>query len=184
MKVKVLGCSGGVNQNVATTSFLVDEDILIDAGSGVCTLPLKEMRRIRHIFITHSHLDHMAAIPLLADTLFDDLIGNPFVVHALPETIEALNDHIPGQHRRQRFELLPRLKGLEKDLHQSVASDTKTPQVIVIQTKVVRYRLRYTCLCDTSRTQCQIALKTASRQHALKVTGSIDQHARADFAVS
>jgi len=94
MKVKVLGCSGGVNQNVATTSFLLDEDILIDAGTGVCNLPLDEMRRIRHIFITHSHLDHMVAIPLLADTLFDELIGNPIVVHALPETIKALNDHI------------------------------------------------------------------------------------------
>jgi len=94
MKVRVLGCSGGINQNMATTSFLVDEDILIDAGTGVCDLHLKEMRRIKHIFITHSHLDHIAAIPLLTDTLFDDLIGHPLVVHALPETIKALQEHI------------------------------------------------------------------------------------------
>lgn len=94
MKVRVLGCSGGVNQNVATTSFLVDDDILIDAGTGVGDLTLAEMRRIRHIFITHSHLDHIAAIPLLADTLFDDLIGRPLVVHAQTETIKALRDHI------------------------------------------------------------------------------------------
>ena len=94
MKVRVLGCSGGINQNVATTSFLVDEDILIDAGTGVCDLSLEEMRRIRHIFVTHSHLDHIASIPLLADTLFDDLIGQPLIVHALPETIGALLEHI------------------------------------------------------------------------------------------
>lgn len=94
MKVRVLGCSGGINQNVATTSFLVDDDILLDAGTGVCDLSLEEMRKIRHIFITHSHLDHIASIPLLADTLFDDLIGNPITVHALPETIKALKDHI------------------------------------------------------------------------------------------
>ena len=94
MKVSVLGCSGGINQNVATTSFLVDDDILIDAGTGVGDLSLEEMRRIKHIFITHSHLDHIASIPLLADTLFDDLIGQPLVVHALPETIKALRDHI------------------------------------------------------------------------------------------
>ena len=74
MKIRVLGCSGGISQNLATTSFLVDEDILIDAGTGVCALSLDEMRAIKHIFITHSHLDHIAAIPLLADTLFDDLI--------------------------------------------------------------------------------------------------------------
>jgi len=94
MKVRVLGCSGGINQNVSTTSFLVDDDILIDAGTGVCNLSLDEMRLIKHIFITHSHLDHIASIPLLADTLFDDLIGQPLIVHALPETIKALQDHI------------------------------------------------------------------------------------------
>lgn len=94
MKVRVLGCSGGINQNAATTSFLVDDDILIDAGTGVSELSLEEMRGIRHIFITHSHLDHIASIPLLADTLFDDLTGHPLIVHALPETVKALQTHI------------------------------------------------------------------------------------------
>ena len=94
MKVRVLGCSGGINQNAATTSFLVDDDILVDAGTGVCDLSLDEMRRIKHIFITHSHLDHIASIPLMADTLFDDLIGHPLTVHAQPDTIKALQNHI------------------------------------------------------------------------------------------
>ena len=94
MKVSVLGCSGGINHDVATTSFLVDDDILIDAGTGVCDLSLDEMRRIKHIFITQSHLDHIASIPLLADTLFDDLIAQPLVIHALAETIKALQDHV------------------------------------------------------------------------------------------
>lgn len=94
MKVRVLGCSGGINQNVATTSFLVDDDILIDAGTGVCELSQEEMSRIKHIFVTHSHLDHVASIPLMADTLFDDLTADPLIVHALPETIKALQDHI------------------------------------------------------------------------------------------
>jgi len=94
MRVRVLGCSGGINQEVATTSFMVDEDILIDAGTGVCNLSLDEMRGIKHIFVTHSHLDHISSIPLLVDTLFDDLIDNPLVVHALPETIKALQKHI------------------------------------------------------------------------------------------
>jgi cAMP phosphodiesterase len=94
MKVRVLGCSGGISQNLATTSFLVDDDILIDAGSGVFALTLEEMRHIKHIFITHSHLDHIASIPLLVDTLFEDLVGRPIIVHALPETIEVIQEHI------------------------------------------------------------------------------------------
>ncbi len=94
MKVRVLGCSGGIYRNAATTSFLVDNDILIDAGTGVCNLPLAEMRHIRHIFLTHSHLDHIVSVPLLADTLFDDLLDRPLTVHALPETIRALQEHV------------------------------------------------------------------------------------------
>lgn len=94
MKVRVLGCSGGINRNVATTSFLVDDDILIDAGTGVGDLTLDEMRKIKCIFITHSHLDHIASIPLLADTLFDELVGQPLKVFAQAETIEALQRYI------------------------------------------------------------------------------------------
>ncbi len=94
MKVRVLGCSGGICQSVATTSFLIDDDILIDAGTGVGDLSLEEMRAVKTIFITHSHLDHVASIPLLADTLFDTLIGNPLIVYAQPKTLKTLQKHI------------------------------------------------------------------------------------------
>lgn len=94
MKIRVLGCSGGIGKGVATTSFLVDDDILIDAGTGVCSLTLAEMRKLRSIYITHSHLDHVAAIPLLADTLFNSLIGRPLQVYARRHTIKALREHV------------------------------------------------------------------------------------------
>lgn len=94
MNIRVLGCSGGISRNVATTSFLIDDDILIDCGTGVCDLTLDEMRKIRHIFITHSHLDHVTSIPFLVDTLFESLIGNPITVHAQRSTIKVLKEHI------------------------------------------------------------------------------------------
>jgi len=94
MQIRVLGCSGGICQGMATTSFLIDKDILIDAGTGVSELTLEEMRHIRHIFITHSHLDHISSIPLLADTLFDSLVGDPIIVHAQKKTLEVLQNHI------------------------------------------------------------------------------------------
>lgn len=94
VQIRVLGCSGGIGHDLATTSFLIDNDILIDAGTGVCGLTLREMSNIRHIFITHSHLDHITAIPLLADTLFDSLVGNPIIVHAQETTLEVLRRHI------------------------------------------------------------------------------------------
>jgi len=48
---------------------LLDHDVLIDAGTGVGDLSLTEMSLIDHVFITHSHLDHIACIPLLMDSV-------------------------------------------------------------------------------------------------------------------
>src|SRR5581483_4898001 len=64
MKLRVLGCSGGIGgRHLRTTSFLLDSDVLIDAGTGVGDLSLAELSLIDHIFVTHSHLDHVAEIP-------------------------------------------------------------------------------------------------------------------------
>jgi len=52
MRVRVLGCSGGINQDVATTSYMVDDDILVDAGTGVCNLSIS-LLRIRTWTIFH-----------------------------------------------------------------------------------------------------------------------------------
>ena len=93
MKIRVLGCSGGVGVGLRTTSTLIDQDILIDAGSGVGDLTLEEMEQIRHIFLTHSHMDHFAFLPLLVDSIFES-IKQPIIVHAQAETIAALQTHI------------------------------------------------------------------------------------------
>ena len=93
MQVRVLGCSGGIGARARTTSFLVDHDILVDAGTGVEDLSVEELSAIDHVFLTHSHLDHIAALPLLVDSV-GGLRSRPLVVHALPETILALKTHI------------------------------------------------------------------------------------------
>jgi ribonuclease BN (tRNA processing enzyme) len=97
MIVKVLGCSGSIAAGCRTTSFLLDDDVLVDAGTGVGDLPLEALARIEHILISHSHLDHVLAIALLADSVMRarDLAGRgPIHVHALPETLAALRAHI------------------------------------------------------------------------------------------
>jgi cAMP phosphodiesterase len=76
-----------------TTSFLIDEDILLDAGTGVEDLTVEELAAIDHVFLTHSHLDHIAALPLLVDSV-GGLRQRPVRIHALPETIAALREHI------------------------------------------------------------------------------------------
>ena len=60
MKIRVMGCSGGISAGLRTTCLLVDDDVLIDTGTGLGDLGLEELRRIKHVFLTHSHLDHTA----------------------------------------------------------------------------------------------------------------------------
>ncbi len=94
MQLRVLGCSGGIGANLRTTSLLIDEDILVDCGTGVGNLSMEEFTKIRHIFLTHSHLDHVTSLPLLVDTLFDQLQQRPLVLYCQPETFTALKSHI------------------------------------------------------------------------------------------
>ncbi|MDB5881904.1 MAG: 3,5-cyclic-nucleotide phosphodiesterase (Cyclic phosphodiesterase)-like protein, partial [Ramlibacter sp.] len=93
MKVRVLGCSGAIAKDCRTTSFLVDADVLVDAGTGVGDLSLQEMLGIEHVLLTHSHLDHVAALPLMIDAIGSQL-KRPVKVHALAGTIAALKAHI------------------------------------------------------------------------------------------
>jgi len=97
LKVRVLGCSGSIAAGCRTTSFLIDGDILIDAGTGVGDLTQEEIAGIDHIFLSHSHLDHVFAVGLLADTglrLREAHKRPPVQVHALPQTLDALRKHI------------------------------------------------------------------------------------------
>jgi cAMP phosphodiesterase len=93
--LRVLGCSGSIAAGSRTTAFLLDHDVLIDAGTGVGDLTLDELAAIDHIVISHSHLDHVLAIGLLADSVARRRVGLPPVrVHALPATIDALRKHL------------------------------------------------------------------------------------------
>ena len=93
VKVRVLGCSGAIAKDCRTTSFLIDGELLVDAGTGVGDLTLDEMRGIDHVLLTHSHLDHVAALPLMVDAIAAQRKA-PLKVHALAGTIQALRAHI------------------------------------------------------------------------------------------
>jgi len=94
MRLRILGCSGGIGgRHLRTTSLLVDSDILVDAGTGVGDLSLAELTLIDHIFITHSHLDHVASIPFLVDTV-GGMRSKPLNVYATRATTEILKNHL------------------------------------------------------------------------------------------
>lgn len=94
MDIHILGCSGGIGQGLGTTSLRVGTNTLLDCGTGVGDLPLEDLFKIQHVFITHSHLDHIAGLPLLLDTIYEQLVKQPLTVYCQPDTYNALMEHI------------------------------------------------------------------------------------------
>jgi ribonuclease BN (tRNA processing enzyme) len=93
--IRVLGCSGSIAAGSRTTSFLLGSHVLIDAGTGVGDLTLDELAGIEHVLVSHSHLDHVLAIGLLADSVARRRAGRPPIrVHGLAATLEALRAHL------------------------------------------------------------------------------------------
>lgn len=93
MRIGVLGCDGGIGDSLRTSALLVDDDILLDAGTGVGELKLSQLLKIEHVFITHSHVDHIACLPLLIDAVMTRR-DRPITVYATDDTLQALQAHI------------------------------------------------------------------------------------------
>lgn len=101
MKIHVLGCHGsdavlirnGATHSCNTCSFLLDDQILLDAGTVGSQLSVNAQAGIRHILLSHLHFDHIKGLPTLADNLSEQ--GGPSIVVAgSPEVIKGLHDHL------------------------------------------------------------------------------------------
>ncbi|MCM2252093.1 MAG: 3',5'-cyclic-nucleotide phosphodiesterase [Ramlibacter sp.] len=123
MKVRVLGCSGAIARDCRTTSFLIDADLLVDAGTGVGDLTLEEMGCVRHVVLTHAHLDHVAALPLMVDAIASRL-ARPIQVHALAGTIAALKSHLFNDVIWPDFSSLPTPAAPFVDFHEIQVGQT------------------------------------------------------------
>ncbi|MGA0611201.1 MBL fold metallo-hydrolase [Caldimonas sp. KR1-144] len=121
VRVQVLGCSGSIAAGCRTTAFLLDEHTLIDAGTGVGDLPLEAMTKIDDIVLSHSHLDHVLAIPLLADSVmrerFADASRGPIRVHGLPATLATLRQHLFNDRLWPDFTRIPSVERPILSLH-------------------------------------------------------------------
>ena len=98
MRIKVLGCYGGQLLGFRLTSFLINDSILLDAGSPTETLTLEEQYGIRHICLSHAHLDHIKDFAFLADNRSLKRLGDKserrgINIYSLPESNEILRKH-------------------------------------------------------------------------------------------
>jgi ribonuclease BN (tRNA processing enzyme) len=93
VKFRVLGCSGGELPHHRTTCFLVDQRLAIDAGALTSSLSLPQLLRVDDVVLSHSHLDHVKDVPLLAD-LVAGLRRTPVQVHASTECARTLRRNV------------------------------------------------------------------------------------------
>lgn len=94
MKLRVLGSAGAEFPNFRPPAFLIDDRLLLDAGTIGSVLAEKEQWNIGSILITHAHLDHIRALPALADNIIIKNIRHTVQVYSIQPVITALCDHL------------------------------------------------------------------------------------------
>lgn len=92
MKLKILGCYGGELLGYKSTAFLIDDHLLIDAGNVSILTSTDDLSRIRHLVLSHAHLDHIKALPFVAEQLAEE--GTGLDVYGTDEVIDSLKSHI------------------------------------------------------------------------------------------
>jgi ribonuclease BN (tRNA processing enzyme) len=101
VNIRILGCHGSdaLLQRATgphtchTCSFLLNETLLLDAGTVGSKLSLSEQGQIRHIILSHLHFDHLKELPTLADNLSEEMRA-PIIVAGIPEVVHGLQRHI------------------------------------------------------------------------------------------
>ncbi|MDX8384334.1 MAG: 3',5'-cyclic-nucleotide phosphodiesterase [Ghiorsea sp.] len=114
MKIRILGCYGGQLLGFHLTSFLVNDTILLDAGSPTEALTLEEQNKIEHIFLSHTHLDHIKDIAFLADNRslkrWSGGSGSAITIHSLQDNLDTLSTHFLNNKVWPDFTAIPTKK--------------------------------------------------------------------------
>ena len=125
--IKILGASGSKAKDLNTTSFQIYKDIVIDAGNVLNALG-EEAKDINHIFLTHSHADHITDLPFIIETFFESR-ETPLTIYALEETIEVLKKHSFNDVIWPNF---TKIKLLRKDAFSLILKPIKLDEIIKI----------------------------------------------------
>ena len=107
MKIRVLGCHGAELANYGTCGFLINGTILLDAGTICSSLTLHEQRKIRYILISHTHADHIKALPFLSENLIGMKRQRPIIIVSIGEVLTGLRRYVFNNQLWPDFTNLP-----------------------------------------------------------------------------
>lgn len=107
MKLTVLGASGAEFPGFNPPAFLIGDSLLLDAGTIGAVLDDKAQWKLRHILITHAHLDHIRAIPFLADNIIMNNHRHTVNVTGLPKVLRDLRNSLLNDRVWPDFTRIP-----------------------------------------------------------------------------
>lgn len=90
MRIKLVGSTvGGGAQRHFASSYIINDSVAIDAGTIGLASPLELQRKIRHVLLSHSHIDHVGTLPMFLDNVYEAGGGCP-TIHASPFVLDSL----------------------------------------------------------------------------------------------
>ncbi|GAX86958.1 conserved hypothetical protein [Lebetimonas natsushimae] len=113
MQIEVLGSYGNKDKEKYSTCFKIDDSIIIDAGNIINEV--KNLEKIKHIFLTHPHFDHIVDIPFLIDLIYSK-IRNPINIYGNKETIESLKNFIFNDKTWPEFQNINLINSYKKTI--------------------------------------------------------------------
>ncbi len=93
MRLRVLGCYGRLTPTHRSTGFLLNDDALLDAGTVNSVLDVAAMERLRVLFLTHAHVDHVKELPFLLMERANKGLPS-LILAAIPEVIDVVRRHL------------------------------------------------------------------------------------------
>lgn len=107
MRIRVLGCSGAEFPGFNLPGFLIDGKLLLDAGTIGALLSEDAQWKIRHVIVSHAHLDHIRGIPFLADNIIIKNKRHNVTVIGISPVLKALKDNLLNNRVWPDFTMIP-----------------------------------------------------------------------------
>jgi len=106
MKLRVLGSFGGDSPECRMTSFLINDRIAIDAGAITRALSIEEQKAVRHVIITHTHMDHTNTLPFLIENCFGTN-EEPVAIYCTKRVLAGVRRHLFNNDTWPDFTRIP-----------------------------------------------------------------------------
>lgn len=112
--MKVLGAFGSKTQHSQLSSYLLDENTVIDAGNLIQSLG-EDFLKLENLILTHAHFDHIVDLPTAIDTFYAQQ-DKPLKIFATQEVIDILKEDIFNDRIWPDFSKIPLFDGSSKTI--------------------------------------------------------------------